>query len=189
MSTHGRSGIARWALGSVTDKVIHTSTSPLLIIRSQEQEKASRGSASSAEAKLDTLIVPLDGSPLAEQVLPHTVALAKALALRVLLVRVPFVPIAGYLPGYKDLPEIEEAQAKEYLYKVSGNLGQQGLPSVEVRLLHGNAAGAIVDLARETPNSLVTMTTHGRSGVGRWVLGSVTGRVVRHSGVPVLVVH
>jgi nucleotide-binding universal stress UspA family protein len=55
-------------------------------------------------------------------------------------------------------------------------------------LLRGHPAATIVDLVRETPGSLVAMTTHGRSGIGRWILGSVADRVIRHSGVPVLVV-
>ena len=59
---------------------------------------------------------------------------------------------------------------------------------MEERLIHGEPAGAIVDLAKETPNALVAMTTHGRSGVERWVMGSVTDRLVRHSGQPVLVI-
>jgi len=55
-------------------------------------------------------------------------------------------------------------------------------------LLVGSGADEIIDLARSTPDNLIAMCTHGRSGVGRWVLGSVTEKVVRHSGDPVLVV-
>jgi len=55
-------------------------------------------------------------------------------------------------------------------------------------LLQGSSAGEIVDIARATLDNLVTMCTHGRSGIGRWVLGCVTDRVVRHSGDPVLVI-
>lgn len=59
---------------------------------------------------------------------------------------------------------------------------------MEKRVLHGHPAVKLVDLARDTSESLIAMTTHGRSGIGRWVLGSVTDRVVRHSGDPVLVI-
>lgn len=65
---------------------------------------------------------------------------------------------------------------------------QQGATSIETQLLHGNSAGAIVYLVQEASDNLVVMTTHGRSGMGGWVLGSVTDRVVRESGDPVLVI-
>lgn len=60
--------------------------------------------------------------------------------------------------------------------------------SVEDRVVSGNSAISILDLVQETPDCLVALTTHGRSGVERWILGSVTDRLVRHSGQPVLVI-
>ena len=76
----------------------------------------------------------------------------------------------------------------EYLHEVKVHLHRQGVWLVEERLLRGHPAATIADLAREIPGSLVAMTTHGRSGMGRWILGSVADRVIRHSGAPVLVV-
>ncbi len=190
MSTHGRSGVSRWLLGSVTDKVLQATASPMLVVRSGD---AGNGPA---EANLKTAIVPLDGSPLAEQVLPYLTPLAKALGLKVVLVRV--IPPEGLHFGYKDYPagysedfvveEETEKHATDYLHRISSRLREDGLTSVEGCVLRGNPPEAIVDLAQATPDNLVAMTTHGRSGVGRWVLGSVTDRVVRHSGNPVLVV-
>jgi len=81
-----------------------------------------------------------------------------------------------------------EAEAAAHFEKVKEQLSGNGITSVEERLLTGSAAGAILDLVRENPDSLVAITTHGRSGVERWVLGSVTDRLVRHSGQPVLVI-
>ena len=63
-----------------------------------------------------------------------------------------------------------------------------GITSVEENLSKGHAAEVIVDLAKEITSCLIVMSSHGRSGIGRWVLGSVSDRVVRHSGVPVLIV-
>ena len=80
MSTHGRSGINRWVMGSVTDKVLHGVNEPLLIVRSQEGNPP-------ASIEANNVILPLDGSALAEQVLPHAVALAKALRATVTLLR------------------------------------------------------------------------------------------------------
>ena len=188
MATHGSSGLARWMLGSVTDKVLHATTNPLLVVRVEEQE------ATTTEIELENVIVPLDESPLAEQVLPHAAYLARAMGLRIILLRV--TPAAGdyyrtmeYVPGnFGDIAQFIDGQALEYLHQVGQKLRGEGLPQVEERLLHGHPAAAIVDLARETRHSFVAMTTHGRSGIGRWLLGSVADRVVRHSAGPVLMV-
>ncbi len=186
MSTHGRSGITRWALGSTSEKLLHAASNPVLIIRAKEPAEIP------SEVTFDTIIVPLDGSALAEQVLPHVVALAGPLRLKVLLVRVT-PPAEDYyrymeypVATYEDLPKQMDAAAVQYLHEVNEKLSQQGV--VVERLLHGDPASAIVDLAHETPNSLVAMTSHGRSGLGRWLLGSVADRVVRHSGGPVLLI-
>jgi nucleotide-binding universal stress UspA family protein len=200
MCTHGRSGITRWVMGSVTDKVLHATTNPLLIVRATSQGN------SSTDVKLSTVIVPVDGSSLAEQSLPHVVALARGLHLKVMLVRVTgsaeeyyqysAYQRAGTIPGLgtgarsiEEFSREADARAIEYLHRVRGKLLQERVSSVEERLLHGQPAGAIVDLARETQDNLIAMTTHGHSGLERWVLGSVTDRVVRHSGDPVLVIH
>ena len=169
MSTHGRSGVARLMLGSVTNKVLHSSSAPVLVLRSSDEE------TSVPWVKLRDVIVPLDGSSLAEQVLPHVVFLAKALDLTVTLLRVVTHRQNGLLV--------------RYLEEVTEKLRGEGVPSVKRRTIGGDhPAEIIVKVARETPNSMVAMNTHGRSGVPRWVLGSVTDHVVRHCGEPVLVV-
>jgi nucleotide-binding universal stress UspA family protein len=175
-------------LGSVTDQVLRAATNPLLVVRANEQETAL------IEAKLENVIVPLDESPLAEQVLPHAVYLARTMGLRVILLRA--TPDAGdyyrymeYAPGnFEDFAQFIDGQAMDYLKREAQKLRSEGLTLVEERLRHGHPAAAIADLAQETPHSLVAMTTHGRSGVGRWLLGSVADRVVRHCAGPVLMV-
>lgn len=81
MSTHGRSGVTRWLMGSVTDNVLHHTKNPMLIYRTHQEGDPE------PDTNLETIIVPLDGSPLAEQVLPHVTALARAMNLKVTLVR------------------------------------------------------------------------------------------------------
>jgi len=81
MATHGRSGIQRWLLGSVADKVLHGATNHVLLVRAND------GGKTDGEAALKTVIVPLDGSPLAEQVLPYVVELAKKIKLNLVLMR------------------------------------------------------------------------------------------------------
>jgi nucleotide-binding universal stress UspA family protein len=194
MVTHGRSGLGRWVLGSVTDKVLHGASNPLLITHAQEEGQAP------TEATLENLVVPLDGSALADKVLPHVTALSSAMGLNVILVRVTasadeyyfYVDISSAAGINTDrfyaYAQESEVPAARYLSQVKENLLKNGVKSVKERVVSGNSAISILDLVQETPNCLVALTTHGRSGVERWILGSVTDRLVRHSGQPVLVI-
>lgn len=187
MATHGRSGVQRWLLGSVAEKVIQSATSHIFLVRANEPK--------AVEASLKTVIVPLDGSPLAEEVLPYVSDMAKKMDLEVLLVRVFTLPVLlyggedYYATDLTEILEVAKNEAKRYLEEKVARLKiVEGLNRVSSIYLEGESAGQIVDLARKTPDNFIAMSTHGRSGVGRLVLGSVTSRVVRHSGDPVLVV-
>jgi nucleotide-binding universal stress UspA family protein len=81
-----------------------------------------------------------------------------------------------------------EIDAREYLAEKVEDLRRKGIKNVSSVVGLGYGAGEIIKLARETPDNFVAMCTHGRSGIRRWVLGSVTERVVRHSGDPVLII-
>jgi nucleotide-binding universal stress UspA family protein len=141
---------------------------------------------------LDTIMVPLDGSELAEQALPHAAALAKALRLRMILVRVTStladLTADGFYEVTQELIEALEKEAIDYLDQQVSTLRQQGLTEVDRRHLTGAVARQIIAVARETPRSFIAMCTHGRSGVQRWALGSVADQVVSHVAVPVLVI-
>jgi nucleotide-binding universal stress UspA family protein len=197
MSTHGRSGITRWLLGSVTDKVLHATKNPMLIVRGGHEGDPE------LDFDLKTIIVPVDGSPLAESVIPHVAALAKGLDLKVTLLRAAatveeFSAATGYqrLDGvvglhfekYEDMAKEARKEAVVYLKGLEDTLHEHGVESVDHQIVCGKAANMIIDVAKDTPDNLVAMTTHGRSGPARWTMGSVTDRVVRHSGDPVLVV-
>ncbi len=198
MASHGRSGLARWWMGSVADKVLHLADNPLLIIRVQEQASALPSAAPQG------LIVPLDGSELAELALPHAVYLASALGLPVKLLQVTPAEAEYYsymasgpglvptsLPSSPSILEMVEFAAREsrgYLADVKDRLASQGIASVETVVTQGAPADSIVDSASSEEGTVVVMTTHGRSGVGRMLLGSVAERVVRQSGCPVLLI-
>ena len=201
MSSHGRSGISRWWMGSVADKVLHLTGNPLLIIRAGSQGQASTTDNETGEGRFERITVPVDGSDLAEEILPHAAYLSAAMGLTVDLVRVnPSADeyyrslsagpseMARAVPSYQDYIQAIDSEAEGYLSQLKELLAQQDAASVEPQLLHGQPAACIADLAAATPNNLVAMTTHGRSGVGRLVLGSVAERVVRQSGSPVLLV-
>ncbi|MCH7737722.1 MAG: universal stress protein [Chloroflexi bacterium] len=197
MSTHGRSGITRWLMGGVTDNVLHHTKNPMLIFRSHQEGDTG------TDTNLETIIVPLDGSPLAEQVLPHVVAMANALNLKVTLVRAAataeqFSAMTGFqqidgvsgvhYQNFEAMTKVAGTQAADYIKEQENSLRRQGVASVNHLIMPGSAANVIVDAALKTPDNLVAMTTHGHSGPARWTLGSVTDRVVRHSGDPVLVI-
>ena len=188
IATHGHSGMTTGMMGGVTGKVIQTTTKPIFVVPSRDPN------GRAPDVSLSTLIVALDGSYLSEQSLPHVAALAKPLGLRVVLLRVVPTSWDYYyfmdhnVVHYGDFSKDAEDQARQYLYKVGKKMRELGLDAVEELVTHGQPADAIVGLARDFPGSVVAMTAHGHSGVGRWVMGSVTDRVVRHTQTPVLVV-
>ena len=188
MSTHGRTGIGRWVMGSVADRVLQATDSSLLLVRGEGD------SPSKDAAHFDCVILPLDGSALAEAAFESATGLAKGLALPLMIVRVvaPMVSYypagAGGLTGLDEVLEGEEENARAYLEKMVRQASAQGVDQVTSSLLRGFPASELMDLAQEHPHSITVMSTHGRSGLGRWVMGSVTDRVARHTGQPVLVI-
>ena len=189
MTTHGRSGIKRWLLGSVAQKVLHAAVSPLFLVRPTE------ATATRDTVAPKTLLVPLDGSSLAEKVFPYVVALAKKLSLEVLLFHVYHIPYGVYSGGdglygidFEELTASVRDEANDYLDKKITEMKKLGVEKISYTTKEGLGADEIISLGRKTPDNLIAMCSHGRSGVKRWVLGSVTETVVRHSGEPVLVI-
>ena len=189
MTTHGRSGLNRWLLGSVAEKVLRTTTNPLLLVRANHEGK------SGEQASVKSIVVPLDGSELAETVLPTVVRIAKKLGPEVFLIRAysnpysPFISGGGhYAVNVDELMKDIRDQARNYLEAKMAELRKRGVEQISYLLQEGVAADEIVSVADHTPESLIVMCSHGRSGVKRWVLGSVTETVVRHSSSPVLVI-
>ena len=187
MSTHGRNLIGRSIMGSVTDRVLHSASVPVLTISpDRAREYQDEGTT------LNTVVVPLDGSELAELALPYAEELAAVLSLEVLLVRVArtdhpafsYAEFAGRMP---DFASELVGEAARYLEAVSVGLRNRGL-TVRHQVLRGAPAPALLDLAQETPRNLIAMTTRGRSGLTRWMMGSVAEALIRGSGDPVLVI-
>ena len=188
LSSHGRSGLSRFWLGSVTDHVLHHTDKPLLIVGPHDPN------AEVGEVRLEREIIALDGTGVAEQVLPHAVMVAKALELKTTLVRV--TPAAGlyYYPeakeqdGESDIPGDLDTRALGYLDEVRDFLRRQSVRSMEDHVLHGYPVSTtLISFARENPGSLLAVATHGRSGLTRGLLGSVVDNLIRLSGHPVLV--
>jgi nucleotide-binding universal stress UspA family protein len=188
IATHGRSGMKRWLLGSVAEKVLRGTTDPVLLIRARENTTIEDVTT------LKSLVVPLDGSELAERVLPTAIELAKQRNLEIVLIRAYNIPTTAYagVEGYAlpvdDLLKSMREEASEYLENKIADLKKLGLGRVSFIAKEGLAADEIISFAKTLPGGLIAMFTHGRSGVRRWVLGSITETVVRHSENPVLVI-
>jgi nucleotide-binding universal stress UspA family protein len=189
MATHGRSGLNRFLLGSVAEKVLRGSANPLLLVRATETASAD------GEAIFKTVIVPLDGSEAAESVLPTAADMAKKLDLEIVLFRayhIPYNAYAGdggaYAVNFDELMAGMRDEANEYLQKKVTEMKTLGVERVSALAKEGFAGDEIIALGRNTPNGLIAMSSHGRSGVKRWVLGSIAETVARHTADPVLVV-
>ena len=187
LATHGRSGMQRWVYGNVADAVLHGTTTPLLLLR-----PTADGAAPSPEVR--RLVVPLDGSPLAEAALSMAEELARALGVPIVLFRVvEFVglafsadPFGSPYFDYQGILDILRQDAEQYVNKLAGDLRGKGL-TVETRAPIGIPVEAITALARERAGSLIVLSTHGRSGWRALMLGSVARRVVLLASEPVLV--
>jgi len=169
MSTHGRTGIDRWTFGSVTEKVLRASRIPVLAIRSFEGRKQS----GAAELAFEKILIPVTTDDLALEVVAPALEFARLFGSHVVLLNV-----CNGMECTIPVPQLTEAFAR---------FREAGL-SVEPLIKQGDPAMEILETCRGQKAGLIAMTTHGRSGPSRWMLGSVTEKVLRNSVVPLLVV-
>jgi nucleotide-binding universal stress UspA family protein len=190
MSTHGRSGIKRWAMGSVADKVIRAAKQPIALIRA----KGARPDMLVERPLLSRIIVALDGSEESKAVIPYIEELASKLQAEVILLQVIVPDYHIYATGGSGYGAYDEQQlesmkklGRAYLEEIITGLKQRGV-SARAEILLGTAAETIINFADQIHAGLVAMTTHGRSGVSRWALGSVAERVLQAGNTPLLLV-
>jgi nucleotide-binding universal stress UspA family protein len=195
MTTHGRGALSRLWLGSVADRMVRQATVPLLLVRPREG-----GACPAAGARQPHILVPLDGSELAEQALGPALAVGRLLGARYTLLQV-ISPVgrliadqAGcYVPGElaaRELKRLEQAlrvQAEAYLERVARDL-RAGSASMQTRVVtHEDPAAAIGEFAGANAVDGIALATHGRGGFARLFLGSVADKVLRTASVPLLV--
>jgi nucleotide-binding universal stress UspA family protein len=131
-----------------------------------------------------SILIPLDGSELAESILFELDQVTKTSTSRLVLIRV--CPIYTASERYISEAHSQIVQvAESYLENMKARLNAKGF-TVEVHVCYGDPAFEILDLADRTDVNLIAMSTHGRSGFGRWLLGSVAEKVIRHSSKPLL---
>jgi nucleotide-binding universal stress UspA family protein len=179
MTTHGRGPLGRFGLGSVADELVRRAGLPVLLVR-----PAANAPGIIPEPVVDNILVPLDGSALAEQVLEPALELAGLMEARCSLLR---VVESRSSPGNHEGPPPEKAQAEAYLKRVAGRLREQG-PEVRTWVVVArHAAEAIVAEAEAQANTVIALATHGRGGLKRLLLGSVADKLIRSAAAPVLV--
>jgi nucleotide-binding universal stress UspA family protein len=183
MSTHGRSGVQRLVCGSVAEQVLHEAEVPVLLVPARANTAWDAGSGR-------RIVIPLDGSALAEAALEPAIVLAGRLRAALLLVGV-VQPLDLVAAGYDALAAIEleprENQVSAYLESVAAGLRQRGLRVATLAEV-GQPAVVIARLAAQAETAAVAIATHGRRGLAQLVLGSVTSDLVRHATAPLLVV-
>jgi nucleotide-binding universal stress UspA family protein len=189
MTSHGRGGLRRAWFGSVADQLIRTAEAPILIVRPSEAD-ATQTFISPSE-----IMVPLDGSPLAEAVLEPVAALARLWDAEISLVQVvrPIIltsdPPLPFPTGYSDEEtEIRREVAQDYVRDIAERLRESGVKASGVAVIGASVARTLLDLADPDRVSIVAVATHGLGGLRRLVLGSVADKLVRGADVPVLVV-
>lgn len=185
ISTHGRSGIARMSLGSVTDSLIRHTSIPVLVVKPPTSYLNPQVSAAFRH-----VIVPLDGSALAEQILPRIMTLAKLEDAEITLLHVltaqPFSPTEMADPNVawwdKDI-----ALAQDYLFRTAKKLRKTGAPVRTDIVVSQNVADAISDFAAREKADLIAIATHGRGGLARMLRGSVADAVMHSAKRSMLV--
>lgn len=197
MSTHGRGGLSRWMLGSVTDQLLRLTEYPLLIMRPKEASDTPLASETDALIptrlpQLKRIVVPLNGDSLAEQVLPHAKTLARAYGAELLL----WCSVSAVAPGmiYADIAALEtrliemnRKQARDYLNRIKVDLEMEGF-KVSAAVGGMPITDKILAYGAKTDADLIAMSTNARGPIGRMIMGSVADAVIRAGPLPVLVV-
>ena len=182
MTTHGRSGLQRWLLGSAVTDVVQHMDIPILLIRPRSHVDPL------SPISFKKILVPLDGSEVSERILAYVRAVDPSFESVVLLLTVPEVPepelygtMADVIKKYRVQAEI---QAHTYLDHIAGVLQEDGL-QVKTVVTGTNPATTIAELGEKERVNLIMMATHGRGGLDRVFLGHVADRIVQQTTCPV----
>lgn len=194
MSTHGYTGFTRWMMGSVADRVLHLTERPLVLFH-PPKNRTYDGLEKQLQALpyMKQIVVPLGRLPLAEQILPYAEQVASAYgeANIMLFHTIPAFP-AGLVPIQtaklkQEWLALSQNEAQTYLSNLVNTLHQQG-HTVQFAIRVGIPAEEILEYAKEVEADMIMMTSHVKDGLNRFLLGSVTSRVVQGSQIPVLVI-
>ena len=181
MTTHGRTGLLEAILGSVAHSVVRDAWRPVLVYRPRG---TARDEAIREEARVNSLVAPLDGSGFSERMVPHAVEIARALEASLTLVQV-LSPKTAEPPEARPGDVLESSYVRGQAMEIKTKYGIEA----DWEVLHGDAADAICDYVRGRHDVMLAMSSHTRAGLGESILGSVTAECVQRAGLPVLVYH
>jgi nucleotide-binding universal stress UspA family protein len=184
MASHGSSGHGHQLLGSTVAKVLWTSRRPMLLIRAPANKTVVH-----QKTLFERILVPLDGSRVGEAAIPFAEGLARVLGSELVLFHV-MESLATVASDEYSIPQKffdgRRDSAMAYLERMKQQLIQKGL-RVTSEIGDGPPADLIIDYAKSKAIQVIAMSTHGRSGAGRWVFGSVTAKVLHSGDAAVLV--
>ncbi|MGH7527147.1 MAG: universal stress protein [Gemmatimonadales bacterium] len=190
MTTHGHGGLRGTWLGSVADHLIRSLQVPVIVVRAREEP-----GGAVPPPKIREILVPLDGSSLAEAALAPASAIAGLFDAELLLVQVVRPLSAGsmlpvpFAAGYDaEFMALRRKEAQDYLDDLAKDLRERGVRAAGNVVVGHKVVETLLDLARQERVDLVAIATHGRSGLQRLVLGSVADKLIRAAEPPVLVV-
>lgn len=190
LTSFGASGRSHWFLGNNVAKILQATSKPLLLIRAPASEAALK-----QKRLFKRILVPLDGSELGATALPYAELLGQALGAELVLfqvlepMRLPLSDSEVTVPYSESAPEeSKRADSSAYLNSVANRFKKWGL-KVSSIVVSGSPANQIIDYAKANSIDLIAMSSHGRTGIGRWVYGSVTDKVLHAGDTPVLVIH
>lgn len=196
MATHGRGGFRRVLLGSVADRVVRSSVVPVLLVppRGPDEREGEEG-AGAPQTTIRTVIIALDGSAFARQVLVPATALGEAFSADYILYRSVAPPaVVGPLSAVEYAERAiryldhDRAEARRDLATTAAEMTGSGFAATVTLAEEAEPAPSLLHLAAVTPDAVIVMTTHGRGGLRRAMLGSVADKVVRGTRRPVLLV-
>jgi nucleotide-binding universal stress UspA family protein len=183
MATHADQGLWRWARGSVVDQLIHTTTIPMLLVRGLAH-------ATPPAPTLKRILVPFDGSALAQQALPLAIKLAALARAELILLQVTAPSIEAYLRDYPVSAELKRAlhdQVRQAFNMFAGDVDPRSM-RLTTAIALGLSAEAIAEEAARRQIDLLVMATHGYTGLQRWRLGSVAAELLYATTTPMLLV-
>jgi len=191
LSSHGRSGLSQWGISSVTQKIIFSAPTSMLIIRAHQPP-----SSELIEGQYKRIMVPLDGSRRAENVLPMVTLLARFHKTWIHVVHVVKTPeMARQMPLAREDVELSERivsrnreEAIRYLDQVRLHSTLDGIDVQTHLLTSDNAAAALHELAEKEGIDMVALSAHGYSGTSQWPYGGIVNNFVLYSKVPLLIV-
>jgi nucleotide-binding universal stress UspA family protein len=189
MTTYGHGGRPHQRIGSTTEALVRRISLPILLIQPNETAPDLR-----QPKTFQHVLVPLDGSPLAEQILEPALALGKLMRAEYTLLRIvepltlkDYDPVATMVHLHEQVNEEVRREAEEELAAIAQRLQADGVQCTIRAVLGGQVAAGILRAMHEPGIDLIAMTTHGRGGLGRLLIGSVAYNIVRDADIPVLI--